>query len=313
MSFLLPKKSLILVISETRCDPADFLDIAQRIRAQAPDVMVQVLTPDRLGQAAKSLWSRPTLAVCLKSIPKLKMPRGRMLMCWAIPKLQQAEIMKLNGIATPHAQTYRFGMNFDETVWGSHVILKPNDLRFSSKGAGLEVISAKELSGKSEQDFPPDHFARTHEMLVQRFIDTGKHPIWYRAMTLLGEVLTIYKVTFTAEKGADGSVPKDFHSKSSEAMREFQHYPNVHAFARKTAAAFANWPLLGCDILEEHGTGNLYALEVNAGGNIWHFSSPFSAKHRAAHPEYAAPRMNQYGAFDVAAKALINATRRLAV
>ena len=104
-----------------------------------------------------------------------------------------------------------------------------------------------------------------------------------------------------------------FHSKSSAIRREFQYYPHVYDFAKKVAAAFRQSPLLGCDILEEHTTGNLYAIEVNAGGNVWHFSSPYNAKDRAAHPEYNALFQSQYGAFDVAAKALINATRRLAV
>lgn len=313
MSFLLPKKNLVVIVDRSRCDPADFVDITRRARARAPDIRVQLLMPRTLDKLAPETWDRPTLIVSQVRLPNLRIPRGKLMMPSPIPKLRQAEMMQASGIATPHVEPYRFGITLDEALWGSHVILKPTDLDFSSKGAGLEVIAAKDLSGKREQDFPPDHFARTHEMLVQRFIDTGTHPVQYRAMTLLGEVLTIYKVSYAPEKGPDGFVPKDFHSKSTETMREFDHYPEVHALARKTAAAFHNWPLLGCDILVEHATGKPYAIEVNAGGNVWHFSSPFNAKHRAAHPEYTAPRLNQYGAFDVAAKALINATRRLAV
>lgn len=313
MSLLLPKKSLILVISETRCDPADFMDIAEKIRAQAPDVIVHVLTPDKLRTAAQDIWSRPTLAVCLMQIPKLEMRRGKILMSRPISKLQQAEMMKIRGIPTPHVETYRFGMVFDETLWGSHVVLKPQDLNFTSKGAGLEIIATKKLSGMSLQDFPADHFARNHTMLVQRFIDTGPQPVRYRAMTFLGEVLYLSKSTYEPMKPVGGDIPADFHSKAREMRRDFQPFPEFHAFARKLAAAFQQWPLLGCDILEEHGTGKLYALEVNAGGNVWHFSSPFLEKDREKHPEYNAPRLKQFNAFETAAKALINATRRLAI
>jgi hypothetical protein len=314
MSQLLPKKNLVVIVDRSRCDPADFVDITRRARAQAPDIRVQLLMPRTLDKLAPETWDHPTLVVSQVRLPNLRIKRGKLMMPSPIPKLRQAEMMQAAGVATPHVEPYRFGMTFDQSLWGTHVILKPSDLDFSSKGAGLEVIATKELSEKSEQDFPLDHFARSHQMLVQKFIDTGTHPVLYRAMTFLGEVLTIYRVIYVRHK-PEGSthVPTDFHSKSTEATRDFNHYPHVHAFARKTAAAFANWPLLGCDILEEHGTGKLYALEVNAGGNVWHFSSPYNAKQRAANPQYNAPRLNQYGAFDVAAKALINATRRLAV
>ena len=79
------------------------------------------------------------------------------------------------------------------------------------------------------------------------------------------------------------------------------------------AAAFPQMPLLGCDILEEQETGMLYGIEVNAGGNVWHFSSPYLAETRSKTPILNAARLNQYNAFDTAAKALINATRRLAI
>jgi hypothetical protein len=312
MSLLLPKKSLILLVSETRCDPQDFEDIAQKIRAQATDVVVQVLTPDKLHKAAKDTWNRPTLAICLTRIPKLSMTRGKIIMSRPISKLQQAEMMKIGGIPTPHVELYRFGMTFDEAIWGQHVVLKPQNLRFTSKGAGLEIIATEKLSGMREQDFPPDHFAHHNKMLVQRFIDTGPQPTWYRACTFIGEPLYIIKAVAKIQK--DGAnVPKNFHSKGEIQSYEFEHYPRIQAFARKVATCFANSPLLGCDILEEHGTGKLYALEVNAGGNVWHFSSPFNAEDRRKNPEYNTQRLNQYNAFDVAAKALINATRRLAV
>jgi D-alanine-D-alanine ligase-like ATP-grasp enzyme len=87
---------------------------------------------------------------------------------------------------------------------------------------------------------------------------------------------------------------------------------DVLAFAKRIAGVFGGIPLLGIDIVREHGSGKLYALEVNAGGNVWHFSSPYWAERRARYPHVARAMHEQFGAFDVAAKALISATRRLA-
>ena len=315
LALLLPTKNLVLVVDKSRCDPADFLDIADRIRAQAADVRVQVLSPKTIHSIARETWENPTLMVCLIGIPGLAIRRGKIMITRPIPKVQQAEMMKLGGIPTPHVERYRFGMTLEESLWGSHVILKPEDLRFTSKGVGLEVVETKTLSGMREPDFAPDHFVHGNKLLVQRFIDTGTQPQLYRALTFMGEALYIYKSTWAPEKPVGTSqVPAHFHSKNNlEISQEFLPSAHVRAFAGKLAAAFRDWPLLGCDILEEHGSGKLYALEVNAGGNVWHFSSPYNAAKREKMPEVNALRHSQYGAFDIAAKALISATRRLAV
>jgi hypothetical protein len=313
MSQLLPKKNLVLLIDKSRCDPADFADIVDRIRAQVTDIRVQLLQPSTIYSVARDTWNQPTLFVSNIRIQNLRIRRGRLMMPGPITKLRQSQIMHAAGISTPHVEPFRFGMNFDESLWGSHVILKPADLAFSSKGTGLEVIACRQLSARREQDFPPDHFAHSHNMLAQKFIDTGPQPVRYRAMTFMGEVLYVMKSTCAPTKSPEGDIPSNFHSKAPEVQREFLAFPDIVEFTRTLAAAFANWPLLGCDILKEEATGKLYALEVNAGGNVWHISSPYNEKDRAAHPQYNPLFVSQYGAFDIAAKALISATRRLAV
>jgi hypothetical protein len=37
-------------------------------------------------------------------------------------------------------------------------------------------------------------------------------------------------------------------------------------------------PLQGCDFIREAGTGKLYALKFNPGGNTWHFSSRMNGR-----------------------------------
>jgi hypothetical protein len=84
----------------------------------------------------------------------------------------------------------------------------------------------------------------------------------------------------------------------------------VLEFARKAAGAFPDIPLLGIDVIQNIGSGELSVLEVNAGGNTWHFSSPSSAYWRKEHPELAAAMKSQFGAFRKAAEVLIRQTRK---
>jgi hypothetical protein len=90
---------------------------------------------------------------------------------------------------------------------------------------------------------------------------------------------------------------------------ETESDPAVVVFARRVSAAFPDVPLLGIDILRRHGDGELFALEVNAGGNVWHFSSPTWAANRAAFPAVVEDMYNQFNALDTAARTLIAVTR----
>ena len=61
------------------------------------------------------------------------------------------------------------------------------------------------------------------------------------------------------------------------------------------------------DVLREELTGKLFALEINPGGNTWHFSSHSAARIQSS---LGGPRLEeQFGAFDIAADVLIERTR----
>jgi hypothetical protein len=74
-------------------------------------------------------------------------------------------------------------------------------------------------------------------------------------------------------------------------------------------------PLQGVDIIREAATGRLFVLEINAGGNTWHFSSKRMEERRKSHPETyltREERIAQFGAWDVAARVLIERARQQA-
>ena len=316
---MLPPKTLLLVVSPNRCDPADFMDIAKRIGKIAPDIDVKVLHPNFLTRLPSATWKNPTLLVSLARGTDITLPRGAILMSHQLTKLQQVEMFRVGGIPTPMTASYEFGMHLDPQIWGELVLMKPKLLRMTSHGAGIQVFRTSRLSGMTAEDFPPSHLVNETPMLIQQFVDTGPLPQKYRALTLCGEVLYIARDTNIGLRpdlsASDNEIEAGkFHNDGSgEVKIEFGNYPEIHAFARKMAAAFPAAPLLGCDIIQHVHSGELYALEVNAGGNVWHFSSRMLAKRRAKFPEDEKARHSQYGAFDVAAKALIRATRRMAM
>lgn len=315
-ALLLPPKTLLLAVGFPRCDPEDFRDIAQRIAKIAPEIKTHVFHPYRFSALRETVWEHPALLVNMTLSEPLKMPRGAALLSRPLSKLQQDEMFRLAGIRTPLTAQYEIGMPIDEKVWGEFILMKPMPLHLTSKNIGIQVFRTPRLSGMTASDFPGDHLVHSTDMLIQQFVDTGPHLEKYRALTLCGEVLYIARSTNVQKRpqlSSPDAVIEAANFQSDGSHVEYGQYPEVHEFARRMAAAFPAVPLLGCDIVRDVGSGELTALEVNAGGNVWHFSSQLQADRRARLPEDMKRRQEQYGAFDVAAKAFVKATRRMAM
>jgi len=310
---ILPRKNLVVIVDKQFCNPKDFLDIAQRIRKQASDIEVTVATADALNSVPGKIWRSPCLTVSLSRLGRFRPSRGEIVSNHPIAKLEQMRMMKASGISVPHADEFKFGMDFPAEIWGEHVMIKPIPLHLTSKGLHMQVFRREKIAGMMASDFPKDHLIHHAPMLVQRFVYTGKYPSTYRVLTLFGEVL--YAMKYQSLRPSPSLTDSDEVIESgdftSKGRREylFGDYPDEVAFAEKISRAFPRVPLLGIDIVREDTTQKLYALEVNAGGNTWHYSSPMWAKRRLQFPEAARMMREQYSAFDAAARGLIRATR----
>lgn len=73
-------------------------------------------------------------------------------------------------------------------------------------------------------------------------------------------------------------------------------------FAERIHRAFPTIPLLGSDIVEEVGTGILYALEVNAIGWTFHLTSP---RRERIKREFGIDLCEQFGGAEAVARGLI--------
>jgi len=86
--------------------------------------------------------------------------------------------------------------------------------------------------------------------------------------------------------------------------------PDVIQLGRRVAAAFPDIPCLGQDIVRSKVTGELFILEANPGGAVWHFSSAVYTQQPQYNEAFTKEMYAQFGALDVVADRLIERTRR---
>jgi hypothetical protein len=320
-----PPRSLVLVNKPLWQDPADLQEIVMRVRDRAPDILPIVFQEGfDPAKVPPAVWQRPTLTLSFAPLSKFRPPRGAVLQGQPMPKLEQYRRFVAAGLATPKTARFEFGRTYSEDHWGEFVVLKPLDLMMSSKGGQLRFLRTRRLRDLREADFAPDHYLRRGGALVQSFVDTGPEATMRRVLSLCGRPLytsrswsPMARADLTAsDEAIEASIVDPKHPElkvrfTPESRRKVDVDPEALAFGARVAAAFPEIPLIGCDVVRERGTGKLYVLELNAGGNTWHFSSHIYTKARA---EMGGRDVfvNQLGAWKIAAEALIARTRELA-
>lgn len=304
----MPKRNIIIIHRGPEYQ-RDFDDIGARVNALDRNITVYHLPNTLKAALPEAAWQHPTLTVSLAPEFRIGIRRGPILRNHPIEKLAQQEIFRKHGIATPPALAYRHGMKLDPLLFGDFVILKPIDLSLTSSGEGILVFRRKRLESLRLSDLPTSHPLRGPDgFIVQRFVDTGAFPYSFRATTFLGEVLSLERFTATRRcpplDGDDAAIEAANFSTKGTRRYAVERDEEVEAFARRAAAAFATVPLLGVDILRDM-TGRLSVIEVNAGGNTWHYSSTMYETHRWQNPSYYKNMREQFGAFDIAARRLV--------
>jgi hypothetical protein len=314
---MMPMYSLIL-IHRGDIYKNDFLEIVSRIQRAAPDISTILRSHEDADLLPDVVWSQPTLIASFHTYYRLVPKRGRIYCAFAIEKQVQAELFQKAGVLTPKTALFYFGKRLDEASWGELIVLKP--VHVNSSGLGIHLVRTARVHKLARQDFPAVHPIHSDRYIVQSFIDTGECPYHYRALTMFGETLSLRRNTRVARRpalsGNDETLFKAVIASNAEAVpwetsRELISDPEIMAFARRMHEALPGIPVLGCDILRDISSGKLYALEANAGGNTWMFSSPAGQAARAAFGKQG--MIDQFGAWDVAAHALVKKTRQEAL
>ena len=307
--------NLVLINNPNGQDPRDFAEIAAKIEKLAPNIDTHIVPHDaQVADCGLSdeVWSRPTFNVAFRWPQHFRPRRGILYAGRPINKFVQAQKYANAGVPVPPTLVYEFGRPLRRAFWGDHVVMKPTRIDQTSHGNNVFLMRTERVADLAPRIYPPNHPVRTEPVLIQSFIDTGEVPVSYRVLLLFGEPL--YCMIFRQHHprvALDASDKELFETRiASNAGEDYVHKlvddPEVLAFARRAAAAMPAIPLQGIDVIREAGTGKLYVLENNSGGNTWHFSSKFSISRRKILTREQ--RIEQYGAFDIAAKVLVERT-----
>jgi len=292
---------LILIPESSICDPGDFETIAENIRQLAPDIRVDIVKRRQLWWRQLGFLFRPCLYVAFYEARKFKPLRGLCLHGNAMGKAGQYIRMQDAGFDVIPWKKIAEEDQFDKNQWGEVVIIKPDSGR---EGRGVRLSRPEDI--RHEQVCSDGK-----SYLIQKFIETGDNPNYYRALTLFGETLYLRKTTNGGSKIGDmtDELP-DPVANAGHGCAELVHDSEVIEFARQMATrAFPDIPLLGQDIVRDRKTGKLHCLEVNPYGSTWHFSTSAGRKLQQRDKfDYK----SQFDAFKLAAKVLIDKTRLLA-
>ena len=239
-------------------------------------------------------------------------------------KVEQFTRFKSLGINSPLTERFDASTDYRAEKWGEFVVLKPLPLSATSTGSGVRLIRARRLEDLKSGNRLKDFMGSDTPVLVQSFIDTGINATHWRVLTFLGKPLysmkfwcPIPRPELTAsddeiERAIIETKHPDLRKKfRMTEMRELASEQDMLTFAERIFDAHRTIPLQGIDILREASSGKLFALEINGGGNVWHFSSPRSQIGRQGGITKD-DRIKQFGAWRVAAEALIAATARYA-
>ena len=310
-------RNLILITQPGRQDPKDFEEIAERVRKFDRYIKVFVFTPENTSDDIKREdWRNPTLTVSLGTMGNFNPKRGRFFYNRQISKERQVELFASDGIRTPRTISYSAGMILDEEEWGTVVVGKTSNLKQTSKGQSASLVQLKYLNDFSSLAGPLKERIESNGVLVQEFVPTGDYPTSYRAGIFLGRVIHMMKKrsNIPIPDLADSSIQDlnidsnhESPGENSFAARELVVDNEIMAFSTRIAGIFPGLPLLGIDIVRHSRTGELFALEINGGGNTWQFSSRHAAQGRLVISKEE--RVKQFDAWNTCARALVETTR----
>jgi hypothetical protein len=315
------QRHLVLGYRPTWQSLADLNTIADFVGDIDPTIRTFVLPTTHRNQVTRrAAATRPTLVVSTGRMITFRPLRGKVYQGWPIPKIEEVRRLQMAGLPVPRTEILTPTLRLDPAEWGEFVILKPTDIGTSSHGRGIQMMRTSRVRYIAEKDYPQGHPGRLGPMIVQQYIDTGPRLTTYRVLMFFGEPLYVQLNIGSAggppRDADDGTVESAIIALQAAETREAQivDAPDVVALARRVHAAVPEIPLKGCDFLRDATTGKLYLIELNSGGNTWHFSSTYGARLRARlGPEFEHRRRMQFDALRTTARVLVEKTRAEAV
>jgi hypothetical protein len=305
------ERNLIIVHTPKLQERSDFEAIAEMIADRAPDIEVFIVeNGTRQSLTRKRAASRPTLVFSPIRLREFSPLRGKVHTGRYHPKTEEIARLVAAGINVPEAVPVEPETRLDPATWGPFTVVKPLS---GMAGYGIRLVRTRDVRWVDPQSWPDDDPRHGQEMYAQRFVDTGVTANCYRVMVVYGRPVYCSRSTLLTPRpplDPDGDDPLDLPiAANADGWRRIEHAydSDVIAAAAGAQRAFPEIPVLGVDLVRDVRSGAIYLLEVNPSGFTWHISSDYSKKVRREHNlDY----MGQFGALDIIADALIDATRR---
>jgi hypothetical protein len=309
------ERHLILVHTRGYQDIRDFQDIARKVQEEAADIEVFIASNDIPSSVTRRRASKlPTLVFSPGNLIEFRPLRGKIYAGSPIPKLEQIARFKAAGLPVPPSAEIVPGVVLPEAAFGSHVVVKPG-FSEASQGKDITLMRREAVRFVPREAFPDGHPGRHGPMIAQRFIDTGPMVNHHRVLTLFGAPLIAFKTASQATRlpldAPDevlAMIAVKARRRDGAIARELTADADILSLARSTYSALPEIPLQGVDIVREAGSGQLFVLEANPGGNTWIFSKG-EMSIRLQKALGVARLTDQLDAFTTAAKVLIERTR----
>jgi hypothetical protein len=309
------KRNLVIVHSPGAQELSDWIVVKELINARAPDIEVRIVNNgEPHPEITEWQLSRPSLVFSACNLSKFQPAGGKVYAGGYVDKLMQIRQLADAGIPTPRTMLLSPGLSLDPAVWGEYVVVKPSSKLGSSYGRGV-TLARSESVGDRFVELTGNGRLR---MIVQKLIDATDafdRLYAYRVLTMFGRPL--YASTTTqvqrrpplAEIHDQGTsvIANNAWIKGLKQELALVEDADVLQLAARAADATGQYPVLGLDIIRERSTGDLYVLETNSGGNVWHLSSKNALSQREKERQ---KKYKQFGALNIAAETLIERTRR---
>ena len=302
-------RNLLILQTTYEQDPSDWIAVQKRIQRDAPDIEVRIANNGHANSATARWQVRRPSVVFSPSVLINFVPRGGTVFAGRmISKDEQLLRLSEIGILTPKAEILSRLSQFDPKEWGDYLVVKPSR---SHSGHGVKLVRTTDLRLRyTELTAVTNDF-----FLVQPFIDYSEdgHPTHYRVLSLFGRALDCARVQWRNRRppfaeiaayplGIIASNGKTIGGKIRSICNELE----IIALGERAHEAFPECPVLGVDIIRETQTGQLYVLEVNPYGAVWHLSSPLA---KTLDPDHVRELYTQFNALDRVADLLIYKTR----
>ena len=295
---------------------SDFLTVREKMAVCAPDIAMYINSPSiRFNERA---WSRLAEHPTALFSPRCMLPlatsiRGvRLIPPSDVHKFDECALLAAAGFPVPKTESILPETVFDEADWGPFIVVKP---KRGQQGDGVLLHRTRDLRWRDTKTLPAEDPRHGKELLAQQYIHTGPFATCYRVMTVLGRA--VYSVTSIAgvqtpdlDPEISGPLELPIAANTKGRRMQLNYDEEVISLAQDIHRKLTYTPVMGVDIIREHGTGKLYVLELNSRGMTWNLSSDHGLRLQQMHgTDYAA----QFGALDIITERLVDATRRLAV